>query len=159
MNKKIKSFDEFESRFKNQELPEVHYKERQVMEHKRVPIFLRASFITLFLTLFIAASVVVAVVVAAAAVVVAAMLLVTVVDAVLFAVPIVGVEVAIAVIVVLEAFVLDPLFPTPFMEFILSMNPSLGNILVHSLFFLSQKTGLSQQSIHRLCDSPYSLFR
>lgn len=61
MNKKIKSFDEFESRFKNQELPEVHYKERQVMEHKRVPIFLRASFITLFLTLFIAASVVAAV--------------------------------------------------------------------------------------------------
>lgn len=61
MNKKIKSFDEFESRFKNQELPEVHYKERQVIENKKVPIFLRASFITLFLTLFITASVVAAV--------------------------------------------------------------------------------------------------
>lgn len=61
MNKKIKSFDEFGSRFKNQELPEVDYKELQVMGYKRVPIFLRASFITLFLTLFITASVVAAV--------------------------------------------------------------------------------------------------
>ncbi len=60
MNKKIRSFDEFESRFKNQELPEVHYKERQVSEHRKAPIFLRASLITLFLTLFITASVVAA---------------------------------------------------------------------------------------------------
>lgn len=61
MSKKMKSFDEFESRFKNQELPKVHYKERQVIEHKKVPVFLRTSFITLFLTLFVTASVVAAV--------------------------------------------------------------------------------------------------
>ncbi len=61
MNKKIRSFDEFESRFKNQELPEVYFKDSQVIEHKKAPMFLRASFITIFLTLFITASVVAAV--------------------------------------------------------------------------------------------------
>jgi hypothetical protein len=60
MKKKIKSFVEFENRFKNQTLPEVHYKEHlasKVIEHKKVPIFLRASFISIFLTLFITVSI------------------------------------------------------------------------------------------------------
>lgn len=60
MKKKIKSFEEFENRFKNLTFPEVHYKEHlasRVIEHKKVPIFLRASFISIFLTLFVTVSI------------------------------------------------------------------------------------------------------
>jgi len=60
MKKKIKSFEEFENRLRNQTLPEVHYKEHlanKVIEHKKVPIFLRTSFISIFLTLFITVSI------------------------------------------------------------------------------------------------------
>ncbi|KAA0964876.1 hypothetical protein FQ087_00660 [Sporosarcina sp. ANT_H38] len=60
MKKKIKSFEDFEKRFKEQNLPEVHYKEHltsKVIKHKKVPIFLRASFISIFITLFITVSI------------------------------------------------------------------------------------------------------
>lgn len=60
MKKKIKSFEEFENRFNNQTLPEIHYKEHlasKVIKQKKVPIFLRASFISIFLTLFITVSI------------------------------------------------------------------------------------------------------
>ncbi|QED48522.1 hypothetical protein [Cytobacillus dafuensis] len=60
MKDKIKSFEEFENRFKNQRLPKVEHNEYlavNTIEHKKTPIFLRASFITIFLTLFISVSI------------------------------------------------------------------------------------------------------
>lgn len=63
MKDKIKSFEEFEKRFKNQTLPDVQHNEylaKNVIERKKVPIFLRVSFIAIFLTIFISVSIVAA---------------------------------------------------------------------------------------------------
>ncbi|MEH7124398.1 hypothetical protein V7127_14325 [Bacillus sp. JJ1773] len=60
MKDKIKSFEEFEQRFKNQKLPEVQHNEylsTNAIERKKVPIFLRASFISIFLTVSISVSI------------------------------------------------------------------------------------------------------
>lgn len=60
MKGKIKSFEDFEKRFKNQQIPEVQnheYLANNVIEHKKAPIFLRASFIAIFLTVSITISI------------------------------------------------------------------------------------------------------
>ncbi|MFO1443594.1 hypothetical protein KDN24_10295 [Bacillus sp. Bva_UNVM-123] len=60
MNNKIKSFEEFEQRFKKQAIPEMHsneYLTAKIVKEKKRPIFLRASFITAFLTIFASVSI------------------------------------------------------------------------------------------------------
>lgn len=60
MKDKIKSFEEFEQRFKNQQLPDIQHHEyfaANAIESKKSPIFLRASILSLLLTIFISVSI------------------------------------------------------------------------------------------------------
>lgn len=60
MKEKIKSFEEFEQRLKTQKIPEMQsneYLTAHIGKQKKGPIFLRASFITAFLTIFVSVSI------------------------------------------------------------------------------------------------------
>lgn len=60
MNNKIKSFEEFEQRLKKQTVPELQSNEfltANIEKQKKGPVFLRASFITAFLTIFVSVSI------------------------------------------------------------------------------------------------------
>lgn len=60
MKNKIKSFEDFEKRFKDQTIPVVQNNielATKITNRNKTPIYLRASFITLFLTIFITASI------------------------------------------------------------------------------------------------------
>ena len=60
MKEKIKSFEEFEQRLKMQTVPEIQTKEYvadNMRKQKKAPIFLRASFITAILTIFVSVSI------------------------------------------------------------------------------------------------------
>lgn len=60
MKEKIKSFEEFEQRLKTQTIPEIQsneYLAANVVKQKKIPIFLRTSFITAFLTIFVSVSI------------------------------------------------------------------------------------------------------
>jgi len=60
MKEKIKSFEEFEQRLKNQILPEIQsndYLAAKIGKRKKAPVFLRASFITALLTIFVSVSI------------------------------------------------------------------------------------------------------
>lgn len=61
MKNKIQSYEEFERRLKNQTLPEMNYIAASAITRKKTPIFLRASFITIVLTVCISVSIAAAV--------------------------------------------------------------------------------------------------
>jgi len=60
MKEKIKSFEEFEQRLKTQIVPEIQsndYLAAKIGQRKKAPVFLRASFITALLTIFVSVSI------------------------------------------------------------------------------------------------------
>ncbi|MFF2755768.1 hypothetical protein ACFVR1_18910 [Psychrobacillus sp. NPDC058041] len=62
MDNKIKTYEEFEARLKSQSIPEVEHSnslKNKIMERKKIsrPIYLRASFIAIFLSIFFTASI------------------------------------------------------------------------------------------------------
>lgn len=61
MKDKIQSYEEFEKRLKSQTLPEMGDVTANAITHKKTPIFLRASFITIVLTVCISVSIAAAV--------------------------------------------------------------------------------------------------